>query len=108
MYGLFAQATTSTTVEKEVQRIVGDPLSWPVFIGAGVALFAFIMIGGWLGHTRWNILRCLAGVEAGTGPDLALSHESVRNGVRGLPELFGRLPELEALLSRGAPGRRTG
>ena len=56
------------------------------------------MIGGWLGFTRWNILRCLAGIEAGTGPDLALSHESVRNGVRGLPELFGRLPELEALL----------
>ncbi len=56
------------------------------------------MIGGWLGHTRWNVLRCLAGVEASTGPDLALSHESVRDGVRGLPDLFGRLPELEALL----------
>jgi aminoglycoside phosphotransferase (APT) family kinase protein len=56
------------------------------------------MIGGWLGHTRWNILRCLAGVEVGTGPDLALSHESVRNGVRGLPDLFGRLPELQELL----------
>lgn len=55
-------------------------------------------VGGWLGHTRWNVLRCLAGVEAATGPDLALSHESARNGVRGLPELFGRLPELEALL----------
>jgi hypothetical protein len=56
------------------------------------------MIGGWLGFTRWNILRCLAGAEASTGPDLALSHESVRNGVRGLPDVFGRLPELEALL----------
>ncbi|WP_220448638.1 hypothetical protein [Nonomuraea mesophila] len=56
------------------------------------------LVSGWLGHTRWNILRCLAGVEAGTGPDLALSHESVRDGVRGLPQLFGRLPELEALL----------
>jgi aminoglycoside phosphotransferase (APT) family kinase protein len=65
----------------------------------GPSWFVF-MIGGWLGHTRWNILRCLAGVEASTGPDLALSHESVRNGVRGLPELFGRLPELEALLLR--------
>ncbi|MFF2548175.1 phosphotransferase family protein [Kitasatospora sp. NPDC058063] len=64
---------------------------------SGPSWFAF-MIGGWLGHTRWNILRCLAGVEASTGPDLALSHESVRNGVRGLPDLFGRLPELEALL----------
>ncbi|GAA1984793.1 hypothetical protein GCM10009838_53630 [Catenulispora subtropica] len=64
----------------------------------GPSWFVF-MIGGWLGHTRWNILRCLAGVEASTGPDLALSHESVRNGVRGLPDLFGRLPELEALLA---------
>ncbi len=63
----------------------------------GPSWFVF-MIGGWLGHTRWNILRCLAGVEPSTGPDLALSHESVRNGVRGLPDLFGRLGELEALL----------
>ncbi|WP_331743255.1 phosphotransferase [Kitasatospora sp. NBC_01300] len=64
---------------------------------SGPSWFVF-MIGGWLGHTRWNILRCLAGVEASTGPDLALSHEAARNGVRGLPDLFGRLPELEALL----------
>ena len=63
----------------------------------GPSWFVF-MIGGWLGHTRWNIVRCLAGVEASTGPDLALSHESVRTGVRGLPDLFGRLGELEALL----------
>lgn len=56
------------------------------------------MISAWLAHTRWNIRRCLAGVEATTGPDLALSHESVNNGVHGLPDLFGRLPELEALL----------
>jgi aminoglycoside phosphotransferase (APT) family kinase protein len=63
---------------------------------SGPSWFVF-MIGGWLGHTRWNILRCLAGIEAGTGPDLALSHEAVRNGVRGLPDMFGRLPALEAL-----------
>ena len=64
---------------------------------SGPSWFVFL-IGGWLGHTRWNIVRCLAGVEAGSGPDLALSHESVRDGLRGIPELFGRLPELEALL----------
>ncbi|MDI1463707.1 phosphotransferase [Catellatospora sp. KI3] len=64
----------------------------------GPSWFAYL-IGGWLGHTRWNILRCLAGAEASTGPDLALSHESVRNGVRGLPDLFGRLPQLRALLA---------
>ena len=63
----------------------------------GPSWFVFLL-GGWLGHTRWNILRCLAGVEAGTGPDLALSHEAARNGVRGLPELFRRLPDLETLL----------
>ncbi len=64
---------------------------------SGASWFVFI-IGGWLGHTRWHILRCLAGVEASTGPDLALSHGSVRTGVRGLPVLFGRLPELQELL----------
>lgn len=63
----------------------------------GPSWFVF-MIGGWLGHTRWNILRCLAGVEPSTGPDLALSHESARDGVRGLPVLFARLPELQQLL----------
>jgi hypothetical protein len=58
------------------------------------------MMGGWLGFTRWNLLRCLAGVEVSTGPDLALSHESVSSGVRGLPDKFGRLPDLEGLLVR--------
>nr|WP_239579586.1 phosphotransferase [Microlunatus panaciterrae] len=66
---------------------------------SGPSWFVF-MIGGWLGHTRWNILRCLAGVEVSTGPDLALSHDSVRDGLRGLPVLFGRLPELQELLLR--------
>ncbi|MDQ0103099.1 aminoglycoside phosphotransferase (APT) family kinase protein [Paenarthrobacter nicotinovorans] len=58
------------------------------------------MVSAWLAHTRWNILRCLAGVEATTGPDLALSHASVNTGIHGLPELFERLPELEARLLR--------
>ncbi|WBQ05247.1 phosphotransferase family protein [Kribbella sp. CA-293567] len=64
---------------------------------SGPSWFVFL-IGGWLGFTRWNILRRLAGVEATTGPDLALSQESARNGVRGLPDLFARLAELETLL----------
>ncbi|TDW86756.1 aminoglycoside phosphotransferase (APT) family kinase protein [Kribbella sp. VKM Ac-2566] len=63
----------------------------------GPSWFVFL-IGGWLGHTRWNILRCLAGTEASTGPDLALSQESAGNGVRGLPDMFARLPDLETLL----------
>jgi aminoglycoside phosphotransferase (APT) family kinase protein len=63
----------------------------------GPSWFVF-MIGGWLGHARWNILRCLAGVDANSGPDLSLSHRSVRDALRGLPDMFGRLPELEELL----------
>lgn len=63
----------------------------------GPSWFVYLL-GGWLGHTRWNILRCLAGTEAPTGPELALSHESARNGIHGLPDLFNRLPELETLL----------
>jgi aminoglycoside phosphotransferase (APT) family kinase protein len=87
------------TIEPAIFRSVLDG-----YVAGGGALpppgpswFVF-MIGGWLGFTRWNILRCLAGVEAATGPDLALSHESARNGVRGLPELFRRLPDLRTLL----------
>lgn len=66
---------------------------------SGPSWFVF-MIGGWLRFTRWNIVRCLAGLEASTGPDLALCHEEVRNGLHGLPDMFGRLAELEDLLVR--------
>ena len=65
----------------------------------GPSWFVF-MIGGWLGFTRWNIVRCLTGGEAGTGPDLAACHEEARNGVLGLPDMFIRLPALEELLLR--------
>jgi len=64
----------------------------------GPSWFAF-MIGGWLGHTRLNILRCLAGIESSSGPDLAMSQEIVEAGVRGLPEMFARLPEFEGLIA---------
>ncbi|MBD8024016.1 phosphotransferase family protein [Microbacterium gallinarum] len=63
----------------------------------GSSWFAF-SISGWLEHTRWNVVRCLAGTEATTGPGLALSHEAVWNGVRGLPDIYRRLPDLETLL----------
>jgi aminoglycoside phosphotransferase (APT) family kinase protein len=65
----------------------------------GRSWFVF-MIAGWLGFTRRNILQCLAGVEAPNGPDLTMCHEEVRNGLRGLPDMFRRLPELEDLLVR--------
>jgi aminoglycoside phosphotransferase (APT) family kinase protein len=64
---------------------------------SGPNWFVF-MFEGWLEFTRRNIVRCLVGVEPPTGPDLASSHEEVRNALRGLPDMFGRLPELEDLL----------
>jgi hypothetical protein len=64
---------------------------------SGPSWFVF-MIEGWLEFTGWNILRCLAGVEPSTGPDRAMGHEEVLNGLRGLPDLFSRLSELEDLL----------
>ena len=64
----------------------------------GSSWFVF-MIGGWLGFTHRNVVHCLAGGEA-TDPDLATCHDEVRNGLHGLPELFSRLAELEALLVR--------
>jgi Ser/Thr protein kinase RdoA (MazF antagonist) len=59
------------------------------------------MLSGWARFTRWNVVRCLAGIEAATGPDLATSHEEVGNGVRGLPALHARLPRLAELLFTG-------
>ncbi|WP_305788321.1 phosphotransferase family protein [Symbioplanes lichenis] len=86
-------------IRPEVFRAVldGYAAAGGVLPPPGPSWFVYL-IGGWLGHTRWHLLRCLAGVEASTGPELALSHEVVRDGVRGLPELFARLPELQELL----------
>jgi aminoglycoside phosphotransferase (APT) family kinase protein len=64
---------------------------------SGPSWFVFLL-SGWLGHTRWNILRCLTNTEQTTGPELALSQESAHNGIHGLPALYTRLPALEALL----------
>jgi aminoglycoside phosphotransferase (APT) family kinase protein len=64
----------------------------------GPSWFVF-MIEGWLEFTRWNIVRCLVGKEPPTGPDLASGHEEVCNGLRGLPDTFARLPELEDLIA---------
>ena len=51
VFVVLAQITTTTT-ESDVPRIVGDPLSWWVFIGAGVALLAVILAGGYLVRRR--------------------------------------------------------
>jgi aminoglycoside phosphotransferase (APT) family kinase protein len=64
---------------------------------SGPNWFVF-MIEGWMEFTGWNILRCLAGNEPSAGPDLAMGHEEVLNGLRGLPHFFSRLSELEDLL----------
>lgn len=68
----------------------------------GPSWFVFT-IGGRLSHTRANLLRCLAGVEASTGPELAQSHEIVRDGLRGLPDLYRHLPTLKTLLLHALP-----
>jgi len=65
----------------------------------GPSWFVF-MIGGWLGFTRRNILQCLAGVGGQNGPELTMCHDEVRNGLHGLPDMFGRLPQLQDLLVR--------
>lgn len=65
----------------------------------GPSWFVF-MIAGWLGFTRRNILQCLAGFQAHNGPDLTMCHDEVRNGLRGLPDMFSRLPQLEELIVR--------
>jgi hypothetical protein len=64
---------------------------------SGPSWFVFMM-EGWLRFTRRNIVRCLGGVEPPTGPDLATSHDEVLNGLRGIPDMFRRLPELEDLI----------
>jgi aminoglycoside phosphotransferase (APT) family kinase protein len=56
------------------------------------------MVSGWAQFTHWNVVRCLAGGEGPTDPDLALAQEELLNGLRGLPTLYARLPELEELL----------
>ena len=63
----------------------------------GPSWFVF-MFEGWLWFTHRNIVRCLSGVEPPIGPDLAMAHEEVLNGLRGLPDMYGRLGELEDLL----------
>ncbi|MEV5966207.1 phosphotransferase [Kribbella sp. NPDC051952] len=87
------------TIEPTIFRAVldGYVAAGGVLPPPGPSWFVF-MISGWLGHTRWNILRCLADIEPTTGPELALSQESAHNGIRGLPDMFHRLPDLETLL----------
>jgi aminoglycoside phosphotransferase (APT) family kinase protein len=63
----------------------------------GPSWFVYLL-EGWLDFTRRNIVRCLSGVESPRGPALAACHDEVRNGLRGLPDLFSRLPTLERLL----------
>ncbi len=55
-------------------------------------------LGGWAAFVRWNMLRCLDSIEATTGPELTLSHDTVRNGLSGLPDMLAWMPSLEDLL----------
>ena len=62
----------------------------------GPSWFVYLL-GGWLGFTRWNIARCVAG-QAGTDPDAAAVHAEIRNALGGLPDLFQRLSEFHDML----------
>lgn len=62
--------------------------------------FAY-MIGGWLDFTRRNIVRCVSGRGSPTGVELEFCHEEVRNGLRGLPDMFSQIPRLGNLLAAG-------
>ena len=86
-------------VDRDVFRAVldGYVAGGGVLPSPGPGWFVFLL-DGWLGFTRRNVVRCLAGVESTIGPELATCHEEVRNGLRGLPDAFARLPELETLL----------
>ena len=60
--------------------------------------FVFTRSVGLVWGTRGGTFSVVVAVEASTGPDLTLSHAVVRNGVRGLPDLYRPPSELEALL----------
>lgn len=62
--------------------------------------FAY-MIGGWVDFTRRNIVRCVSGRESPTGVELEFCHDEVRNGLRGLPDMFNQIPRLGNLLTAG-------
>jgi Ser/Thr protein kinase RdoA (MazF antagonist) len=84
------------------RRAIGAVLDGYV-AGGGVLpapgpLWFVFLLEGWLGFTHRNIERCLAGVEPAAGPDLATAQDEVRHGLRGLPDLFHHLPDLERLL----------
>ena len=57
-------------------------------------------LGGWTWFTRWNIERCVTGVEPSSGPSLALSHETVRAALHGLPAALAGLDRLADLTAR--------
>jgi hypothetical protein len=52
---LFSAATTTTTAE--VPRIVGDPLPYWQWLGAGIVLLALILAAGWYVSRRTRAPR---------------------------------------------------
>jgi Ser/Thr protein kinase RdoA (MazF antagonist) len=57
-------------------------------------------LSGWTWFLRWNVERCLTGVEPVGGPGLAVAHDVVARGVRLLPEALALLPQHAALTVR--------
>jgi aminoglycoside phosphotransferase (APT) family kinase protein len=97
-----AKGSTFEDVDAAVLRAVLDG-----YVEGGGSLprlgpdwFAY-MIGGWLDFTRRNIVRCVSGRPSPTGVELELCHDEVRNGLRGLPDMFSQIPRLGDLLTAG-------
>ena len=48
---------------------------------------------------RWNVKRCIAGVEPTNGPGLEVAHDCVRSIVNSIPTLFASIDRLTELTS---------
>ena len=56
-------------------------------------------LSGWTWFLRWNVERCLPGTELPSGPDLAVTHETVRSGLAVLPAVYASIDQLAILTS---------
>ena len=56
-------------------------------------------LSGWTWFLRWNIERCLPGVEPMGGPSLATAHDTVEWSLAGLAAVFASIDQLTELVS---------
>ena len=56
-------------------------------------------LSGWTWFLRWNVERCLPGPEPPSGPGLAVTHDTVRWSLAGLPAVYASIDQLATLTS---------